>query len=46
MAELFGFKSGHEMLTLMMSVPSLNKAVADETALRMRRPMAISWATP
>lgn len=37
MAELFGFKSGHEMLTLMMSVPSLNKAVADETALRMRQ---------
>lgn len=37
MAELMGFKSGHEMLTLMMSVPSLGKAVADETALRMKQ---------
>ena len=37
LAEMFGLKSGHEMLTLMMSVPSMGKAVADETALRMRQ---------
>jgi hypothetical protein len=37
MAELFGFKSGHDMLTRMMSVPAMGKAVVDETNLRMKQ---------
>jgi hypothetical protein len=35
-AELFGFKSGDEMLTRMMSAPPMAKAIVEETALRMR----------
>lgn len=36
LAELFGFNSGHEMLTQMMSVPSFGRAVAAETDVRMK----------
>jgi len=36
MAELFDFSSGHEMLTQMMSVPSLGRAIASETDVRMK----------
>lgn len=35
-AELFGFQSGHEMLTAMMSAPPLGRAITEEVALRMR----------
>lgn len=37
LAEMFGMKSGHEMLTLMMSVQPFGRAVNDEVALRMRK---------
>lgn len=36
-AEVFGFKSGHEMLTAMISVPPLGRAIVDEVGLRMRQ---------
>lgn len=36
LAEMFGFKSGHDMLTQMMSVPPLGRAIAAETDARMR----------
>lgn len=35
-AEMFGFQSGHDMLTRMMSVPSLARVVASETDVRMK----------
>lgn len=36
LAELFGFQSGHDMLTQMMSVPKLEDAVTSETNVRMK----------
>lgn len=36
LAELFGFQSGHDMLTRMMSVPSLARVVASEADVRMK----------
>lgn len=36
LAELFGFQSGHDMLTQMMSVPKLEDAVTAETNVRMK----------
>lgn len=36
LAELFGFQSGHDLLTRMMSVPSLPRAVAAEVDIRMK----------
>ena len=36
-AEVFGFKSGHDMLTKIMSVRPFARAVAEETALKMRQ---------
>lgn len=36
-AEMFGFKSGHELLTAMMTVAPIGKAVVEETNLRMRQ---------
>lgn len=37
LAELFGFQSGHEMLTMMMSVPPMARAINEEVKLRMRQ---------
>jgi GNAT superfamily N-acetyltransferase len=37
LAEIFGFKSGHDMLTKMMSVRPIKKAIIEETDLRMRQ---------
>jgi hypothetical protein len=36
-AELFGFQSGHDMVTQMMSVPNIGRAVTEEVALRMKQ---------
>lgn len=35
-AELFGFKSGHDMLTAIMSAPNLGRAITEEVSIRMR----------
>lgn len=37
LAELFGFKSGHDMVTQMMSVPAMGRAVAEEVDIRMKQ---------
>jgi len=36
-AELFGFQSGHEFLERVMSVPPINRAVVEETNVRMKQ---------
>ena len=36
LAELFGFRSGHEMLSRMMSVPDIKRAINEETDRRLR----------
>jgi len=36
-AEMFGFNSGHEMLERMMSVTPINRAIVEETNIRMRQ---------
>lgn len=35
-AELFDFKSGHDMLTAIMSAPPLGRAITEEVGVRMR----------
>jgi hypothetical protein len=37
LAEMFGYPSGHEMLTNIMSARPLNRAIVEETDLRMRQ---------
>lgn len=36
LAELYGFQSGHEMLTRMMSMPPMQRAIASEVDIRMK----------
>lgn len=37
LAELFGFASGHDMMTQLMSVPNKGRAIAEEVDLRMKQ---------